>query len=40
MWIIAGVGFGVKGGAPLPYTVDDAKTCFYVKGGVSGEREK
>lgn len=40
MWIIAGVGFGVKGGVCLPYTVDDAVICFYVKGGVSGEREK
>lgn len=40
MWIIAGVGCGVKGGVPLPYTVDDAKMCFYVEGGDSGEREK
>lgn len=41
MWLIAGVGCGGKGrGVPLLYTVDDAKICFCVKGGDSGEREK
>lgn len=29
-----------QGRCPPPYTVDDAKMCFYVEGGDSGEREK